>query len=742
MRTSELAVVKPPTRSPFVCPHSFDHVDASDGIVPELTEILPTSRLHWSTELRSHCAVPYVATVALVRAAWNTESTKMKIELLACLTLLLSSVTTKLFGDPPETGVEFGGVGRCASVENGEPFNLDQFTVATWVKLRQTDRAQIFVGRGQANELFTLYLTNNHVRMLVRHAADKYSYARVPAPLTGTWVHYAGTYDGSQIKLYVNGQLKATSKAPGRMMRSPAPLCLGGVEPGVRILDGSLNDVCLWDRVLAVREVESVAQSADVVSESGDGLVACWTADAVEGNTWRSAVGELEAVFKDVQLLSCEKADGYRGIWYSNQPQDNEYVYKYSGGLGTYCAKHRPLAIYRPEAQKTFFCYGGTNPQRNTLLHMVSYFDHATGMIPRPTILLDKRTTDAHDNPVISIDDKGYIWIFSSSHGTSRPSYISVSDEPYSIDSFHHVLTTNFSYTQPFYLPDQGFLFPQTIYRGGRAFYFQFSRDGRQWSEPTLLSLIGEGHYEISEPAAGGRLGSAFNYHPQRKGLNWRTNLYYIETRDIGKSWQNVSGHLLELPLRDPDNPALVHDYESEKLNVYMKDLTFDAAGNPIILFVTSRGWKAGPENDPRIWRTARWTGREWDIQGTIRSDNNYDMGSLYVESDGTWRLIAPTESGPQPYNPGGEVAMWTSRDLGRSWKMVKQLTRQSVFNHTYVRRPVNAHPDFYAFWADGHARRPSESRLYFTNRAGDCVWRLPETMAGESAEPEMVKRP
>ena len=35
-----------------------------------------------------------------------------------------------------------------------------------------------------------------------------------------------------------------------------------------------------------------------------------------------------------------EKADGYRGIWYSNQPTGDEYVYKYSGGLATYPQQH------------------------------------------------------------------------------------------------------------------------------------------------------------------------------------------------------------------------------------------------------------------------------------------------------------------------------------------------------------------------------------------------------------------
>ncbi len=434
-----------------------------------------------------------------------------------------------------------------------------------------------------------------------------------------------------------------------------------------------------------------------------------------------------------------EKADGYRGIWYSNQRQNDEYVYKYSGGLGTYCAKHRPFAVYRPEVDKTFFCYGGTDPAGTTLWHMVSYYDHATGTVPRPTKLLDKHTTDAHDNPVMAIDAEGYIWIFSSSHGTARPSFISKSRKPYSIDSFERVLTTNFSYPQPFFVRDRGFIFPQTIYRGGRAFYCQTSSDGRRWTEPTLISLIDEGHYQISESWGGKKLGSAFNYHPKGKGLNWRTNLYYIETTDFGRTWRNVQGEPLQLPLTVPDNPARVHDYSREKRNVYLKDITFDADGHPVILYVTSGGWRSGPANDPRIWQTARWTGTEWDIQGTIRSDNNYDTGSLYIETDGTWRIIAPTQTGPQPYNAGGEVAMWVSRDRGKSWKMVKQLTRNSQYNHNYVRRPVDAHPDFYAFWADGHARKKSDSRLYFTNRNGDHVWRLPVHMEGESAEPEIA---
>src|SRR5512135_765297 len=93
------------------------------------------------------------------------------------------------------------------------------------------------------------------------------------------------------------------------------------------------------------------------------------------------------------------KDDGYRGIWYFNQATKHEYKFRYSGGMATYPQQHIPIAIYSPQANKTFFCYGGTTARdgksKQELLHMVSYFDHATGKVPRPTILLNKQTSDA-----------------------------------------------------------------------------------------------------------------------------------------------------------------------------------------------------------------------------------------------------------------------------------------------------------------------------------------------------------
>jgi len=171
------------------------------------------------------------------------------------------------------------------------------------------------------------------------------------------------------------------------------------------------------------------------------------------------------------------REDGYRGIWYYNQPTKDKYVYKYSGGFATYPQQQSPVAIYAPKVNKTFFCYGGTVAGKQELLHMISYFDHKTGMVPKPVVLVNKKTEDAHDNPVMSIDDDGHIWIFSNAHGTSRPAYVYRSDKPYAIESFTLIQTTNFSYGHPWFVPGKGFFFLHTLYEnGGRSLYWTSSR--------------------------------------------------------------------------------------------------------------------------------------------------------------------------------------------------------------------------------------------------------------------------
>jgi hypothetical protein len=425
-------------------------------------------------------------------------------------------------------------------------------------------------------------------------------------------------------------------------------------------------------------------------------------------------------------------ADGFRGIWF-DLGQSSEFGSKYSGGLGTYTANHVPMAHYVAEVNRTYLTWGGTpDGGRRQLQILVSYYDHARGRAARPVAVMDKSpVNDPHDNGSLSIDGDGYLWLFVSGRSRTRLGRIYRSKVPYEIREWLNMGDSEFTYPQPWWIEGKGFFHTYTRYTRGRELYWNTSRDGVVWGGERKLAGFG-GHYQTSGQV-GNRIITAFNRHPNGN-VDRRTDLYYMETPDMGVTWTTADGKHLVTPLTQADSPARIRNYSgnpdpAENALVYIHDTTADAEGRPIILYITAKDHRPGPDGDPRTWMIARWSGSQWLFHPVTTSTHNYDTGSIHIEADGTWKIIGPTGIGPQRWGTGGEIELWTSTDQGATWAKRREVTAQSPRNHSYVRRPRSAHPDFYAYWADGDADKLSESHLYFTNRDGDKVTPLPYSM-------------
>ncbi|MEM9588372.1 MAG: BNR-4 repeat-containing protein, partial [Planctomycetota bacterium] len=407
------------------------------------------------------------------------------------------------------------------------------------------------------------------------------------------------------------------------------------------------------------------------------------------------------------------RINGYRGIWFTlgqyYGPGDSDQDYaprqrapvfpygdKYSGGLATYTAKHVPLAIHAPEVNKTFFVFGGA-PKANEryLLCMIGYFDHETGSVPKPVVVHDKQgVDDPHDNPSLSIDDQGYLWVFVSGRARSRPGFKYRSRKPWDIDGFDLIAQEELTYPQPQRTGAAGFLHLFTKYTGRRELYFESSEDGFTWTSDQKLAGIREpgdqqgGHYQTSavHQEVNGRdvVGTFMNRHPNGD-VDRRTDIYYVQTNDQGKTWTTVDGLALETPLSEVASPARVADYASRNRNVYLKNMAFDQSGHPVLLYVTSNGHQPGPPNGPRQLEVVRWTGEQWVTSVVTTVDHNYDMGSLVIQGD-QWNVYAPTDPGPQPHHGGGEIVRWLSVDQGATWRRSATVTSGSLRNHNYVR--------------------------------------------------------
>jgi len=463
-------------------------------------------------------------------------------------------------------------------------------------------------------------------------------------------------------------------------------------------------------------------------------------------------------------VVANAKANGYRGIWF-DLGQGSTFGSKYSGGLGTYTAKHVPLSIYAEAVDKTFFVYGGTDEATSSrLLVMASEYDHATHSVPKPTIVLDKTefegglVNDPHDNPALAIDGDGYLWVFVSGRGAQRQDHTFKSTTPYSADEFELVeppAGDKRGYPQVFHIPGSGFIHLFTIYQPGRELFFRTSADGVIWN-PTKQLADMEGHYQVTW-RTGNKIGTMFNRHPDRN-VDERTDLFYVQTTDFGVTWTTADGMPVALPITDTDSPAKVFDGVAADKLVYLNDLNFDQDGDPILLYTTAsnasgNAHQPGPFAEPRKWVTSHWNGSGWETRempasatATSTVTHNYDTGSIFVEGS-RWRVVGPTgapsvdpEDEPLRFwGQGGEVEVWISDDEAASWTKAHETTRDSERNHGYVRRTFNGADRFTTFWADGNPDAKTESHLYFGNREGTRYWKLPYRMSADTATPVEV---
>ena len=106
-----------------------------------------------------------------------------------------------------------------------------------------------------------------------------------PLPTTGTWHHISGTYDGSTIRLYVDGVEKASGSVSGPIQTSSTPLYIGNKPFSSYSGDffkGIIDEVRIYNRALLHQEINDTMNN-ELPTTSG--LVLYLSFDALEGST-------------------------------------------------------------------------------------------------------------------------------------------------------------------------------------------------------------------------------------------------------------------------------------------------------------------------------------------------------------------------------------------------------------------------------------------------------------------------
>ncbi len=120
----------------------------------------------------------------------------------------------------------------------------------------------------------------------------RFAEGALPVP-SERWTHLAGTYDGQEIRLYVDGALAATTPAVGNMVQCNQRVGLGARSSfDQHFFPGRLDEVAIFSRALTAAEIQTLyaASSAGLCKSDSDGDGVADLADACPATPARTAV--------------------------------------------------------------------------------------------------------------------------------------------------------------------------------------------------------------------------------------------------------------------------------------------------------------------------------------------------------------------------------------------------------------------------------------------------------------------
>ncbi len=110
-----------------------------------------------------------------------------------------------------------------------------------------------------------------------------------------TWYHVAGTYDGQEVKCYVDGSLEGSISFQGSIVPSPSyPLAIGRLADPIwgpdRYFSGLMDEVRIWNRALSQAEI--IGQMNNHIDPIGaSGLVSNWRMNEGANSTLYDVAG-------------------------------------------------------------------------------------------------------------------------------------------------------------------------------------------------------------------------------------------------------------------------------------------------------------------------------------------------------------------------------------------------------------------------------------------------------------------
>ncbi len=107
----------------------------------------------------------------------------------------------------------------------------------------------------------------------------------------GEWLHVAGVYDGSEMRLYLDGRLSASVPYSSEITDVSSEICFGGKSWNAKYrYNGTIDDVRIWNIARTRREIRSTMDT-DLCGDE-PGLIGYWDFGEGSGDTAYDITGQ------------------------------------------------------------------------------------------------------------------------------------------------------------------------------------------------------------------------------------------------------------------------------------------------------------------------------------------------------------------------------------------------------------------------------------------------------------------
>lgn len=173
------------------------------------------------------------------------------------------------------SSLEFNGTD--AWVEIPEATNLDileAITLCAWVKTRENVTMKIaqkgdWDGYGLGQSKWTGW--NASIKMADQ--SEHQLYWSQGIPLLNEWYFLAMTYNGAEMKFYVNGQVKASTPVTGLLRNNNRGFSIGSDWGVQKFCNGFIDEVSLYNHALSGEDIFNLYQNFPNEDTDGDGVL-------------------------------------------------------------------------------------------------------------------------------------------------------------------------------------------------------------------------------------------------------------------------------------------------------------------------------------------------------------------------------------------------------------------------------------------------------------------------------------